>query len=351
MSEIRYDRLKDRYVIVEPGRAKRPFEKFEIKKFEKSYESIFAYGKEHLTPPEIYAVREDGSKPNSPGWKIRVIPNKYPALKNEIFRKNKKCIFESFNGYGFHEIVIETPDICKQFESFTIDEFYLLLKTYQKRLNSLYENEYIQYVHIFKNRGYEAGASILHSHSQILALPYIPTQIKTILNQSEKYFSKKNRCLLCDEIKCEQKEKSRVIYENEKYILYAPFASFYPYEMKIVPKNHFSDFGKCDKKDIKLLSEIFKEAFLRLEKIAKEIPFNLILVSLPKKTDEAEKYFHWHFEILPRINIFGGFEHGTLDTINVVEPEKAAEFLKNIKVGHEKSIAGFGNITYRYKKE
>jgi len=351
VSEIRYDRLKDRYVIIEPGRAKRPFEKFEIKKFKKSYESIFSYGKESLTPPEIYAVREDSSKPDTPGWKIRVIPNKFPALTDESFNENEKCIFKSINGYGYHEIVVETPDICKQFESFTIDEFYLLLDTYKKRLNSLYEKEHIQYVHIFKNKGYEAGASILHSHSQILALPYIPSQIKTILNQSKKYFAKTDRCLLCDEIECELKEKKRVIFENEKYMLYAPFASFYPYEMKIVPKNHFSDFGAMDKEDIKLLSKIFKEAFLRLENVAKEIPFNLILISLPRRAKDSDKYFHWHFEILPRINIFGGFEHGTLDTINVVEPEKAAEFLKNIKETYEKGAAGFGNITYRYKKE
>ena len=330
MSEIRYDILKDRYAIIEPSRAKRPLEKFEIKRFKKEYDSIFAYGNEKLTPPEIYAVREKGSKPDTPGWKIRVIPNKYPAVKDDILKSIKSCIFEVMSGFGYHEIVIETPDICKQFFDFSEDEFFLVLDTYRKRLNSLYKKKYIQYVHIFKNRGYEAGASLLHSHSQIIALNYIPTQIKIMLNQANKYYKKNHKCLLCEEIRCEKEQKKRVVFENEEFLLYAPYASLYPYQLRIVPKSHFSDYGDLNEKSIYKLSEIFKKAFLGLEDIAKEIPFNLILYTVPKNIGKNE-YFHWFFEIIPRINVYGGFEHGTLDMINVIDPNIAAENLKNSK--------------------
>ena len=322
MGEIRYNFLNDRYVIFSPKRAKRPHIKYKI---DKEHKDIFIYGMEKNTPSEIFAIRKSDSKKDTPGWKVRVIPNRYPAVENNNFEK-KENFYISFNNYGYHEVVIETPDPKKRYKDFSLEEFSLVLEVFKIRLNSLYEKNGIEYVHIFKNCGFEAGASISHSHSQILALPYIPTQQKIIFSQFKKFYKNKNCCYLCEEIKYEIIKSKRVVFQNENFILYAPYASLYPFQLRIVPIKHLRNFGDIDKDLINSLAKIFKNAFLKLEKMEKDIPFNLFLVSSPKKNDNL--FFHWYFEIVPRLNILGGFEYGCLDTINTIFPEEAVKILK-----------------------
>ncbi|WP_200762849.1 DUF4921 family protein [Nitrosophilus alvini] len=329
MPDIRYDPLKNRYSVFSPQRALRPHAGYAKKREKRDYISPFEWGNEHMTPPEIFAIRDDDSRPDTPGWKIRVIPNAYSALeKSENHKKERECIYLHMGGYGYHEIVVETPDKFKQFEDFTIDEVSLLFWVFQKRASFLYTDKNIEYVQIFKNCGEEAGSSILHSHSQIIALPYIPSLTKRMLFQSKEYFSKFGKCLLCDEVECETGEKKRVVYENEKYIVYSPYASFFPYEMRVVSKLHSSDFIKIEKKSLDMLSDAVLSAIVALRRSIADVSYNIIMHILPKSEKDAYKFFHWHVEIVPRLNVWGGFEIGSGSAINSVLPEEAARELK-----------------------
>lgn len=187
-----------------------------------------------------------------------------------------------------------------------------------------------------KNHGKEAGKSIVHSHSQLIALPIIPKLQKTMILQSKKYFYEKERCYLCDEIKTEKNLKIRTIYENDNFIAYCPYASLFPFEIKIAPKFHSHDFTNISDSQLKDLADVLKFSVRKLNKTLINPSFNLILYTSPpirnSITDEEiykglDLYFHWHIEILPRITTLAGFELGTDYYINPTPPEDAAKYL------------------------
>ncbi len=344
MPELRYNRLNDTWVIISKERAKRPHDypvdwRKEVGDIKKC---PFEPGKEHLTPPEVFAIREKGTKPDTPGWKVRIIPNKFPALKpEEDYFRTSEDIYDKMGGFGFHEVIIDTPEHYKHIHHFSVDEIFLMFVAYRERMKQLYREENIFYVQIFKNHGREAGKSLYHSHSQLVALPRIPKRINTQIKQCRKYYIEKERCLICDEIKYELKEQSRVIYDNNRFTVYCPFASAFPFEMRIVPKFHSHDFTTISDED---LMELSKAVFVSVRKLAKlfdDPPFNMILHTTPPKRDipwdanyfyNIEKIFHWYVEIFPRMAIHAGFELGTEFFINPTPPEEAAKYLREKKI-------------------
>ncbi|WP_121170183.1 galactose-1-phosphate uridylyltransferase [Thermovibrio guaymasensis] len=202
-------------------------------------------------PTEKSTDRDPETEPNQLGWKVRVIPNKYPALRIENSPERKGvCIYDTVGGFGAHEIVIDTPDHFKHPHNFTVDEMKLLLFTYKERMSSLYRDLRIKYVLVFKNYGREVGASLSHSHSQIIATPQIPEKVERVVEQSRKYFREKGRCYLCDEIGFEVKELKRVVYENERFIAYCPFYSLFPFEVRVAPRNHQSSFTQVGEEEL-----------------------------------------------------------------------------------------------------
>ncbi len=321
MNEIRYDFLNDLYVVISPERAKRPHE---IKEKETENTDIkncpFEYGNEDKTPPAVFTI-EDGGK-----WKVRVIPNKYPILSSkEHLESLEDCLSIKMGGYGFHEVIIETPEHFKKPFQFQVCELKDVLTAYQERMKNLYRNKNIKYVHIFKNYKPEAGSSLSHPHSQLIALPFIPEKIQTQLNQLLKYREEKNICFLCDEIKCELDENKRVLFESKNFLVYCPFASNFPFKIRIIPKKHQHTFLSIDEDVKEELAQNLIKAFSLLNNYLHDPPFNLVLYSLASNKEEI---YHWYMEIIPRITTLGGFEIGTQIYTNIVSPEDAVKLLK-----------------------
>lgn len=343
MSEIRYNFLKDTYTIISVERSKRPHD-FTISIYEEETTDIskcpFEYGNEDKTPPEIFSIRPDGSPPNTPGWLVRVFPNKYPALRIEnqpIYEGYH--MFDKIGGFGAHEVIVETPDHFKHTHDFEEKDFINMFIAFRERIKSLYQDLRIKYVHVFKNHGKEAGKSLVHSHSQLIALPIIPKQQLTMIKQTKKYYQQKGRCYLCDEIKTEINLAERVVYENEDFVSYCPYASLYPFEVKIAPKFHSHDFTTITDEKLKTLADVLKFTVRKLHKTLINPPFNMILHTAPPYREDyidrtiyeqLDKHFHWHIDILPRIATLAGFELGTDYYINPTMPEEAARFLREV---------------------
>jgi len=344
MPELRYNRLNDTWVIISKERAKRPHDypinwRKEIGDINKC---PFEPGKEYLTPPEVFAIREEGTTPNSPGWKVRVIPNKFPALRPDAdFYRISEDIYDKMGGFGYHEVIIDTPDHYKHIQDFSIEEIFLLLSTFRERMKQLYYKNNIYYVQIFKNHGREAGKSLYHSHSQLIALPRIPKRINTQINQCRHYYREKERCLLCDEVQYELKQQTRIIHDSNRFIIYAPFASAFPFEMRIIPKPHKHNYTKTTDEELKEMAETLWIAVKKLFLLLNDPPFNLILHTAPPIRDipwdpnyfhNIDKLFHWYLEISPRITALAGFELGTEYFINPTPPEEAARYLREKKI-------------------
>ncbi len=344
MSEFRYNRLKDTWSIIAEERAKRPHD-YATHVHEEEVGDVkrcpFEYGNEFMTPPEIFAIREEGTAPDTPGWKVRVIQNKYPAVSPETpDNREFECIYDKVSGFGSHEVIIDTPDHFKHIQNFEDEDFKNIFIAYKHRILELSKDERIRYIHIFKNHGREAGKSLVHSHSQLIATPMIPKAIDTQINQCRKYFMEKGRCLICDEVKLELELKTRIVHENEYFVVYCPYASLYPFEVRITTKFHSFDFTSVvEKPFLDSLIDAVKTAVRRLHKTLINPPFNMVLYNTPPKREipqnptyfyNIEKFNHWYIEILPRIAILAGFELGTGYHINPTPPEHAARYLREV---------------------
>ncbi len=342
MSELRYNYLADTWVVIAPERERRPHDYPTHVYEEKSDPSKcpFEPGHEHMTPAEIFAIREPGSQPNGPGWKVRVIPNKYPAFKIETTPYRRAYgIYDVVGGFGAHEVVIDTPDHFKHLQNFSRQELKLILLTYRERMKSLYGDSRIRYVLVFKNHGKDAGKSLVHSHSQIIATPQIPKLVDTVISQSRRYFKQKRRCYLCDEIEFELSEAKRIVYENELFIVYCPFASELPFKLRIAPKHHSSDFSKISDRELELLADAVQISAKKLHKTLINPPFNIVIHTRPPQRptpwqpdyfDGMDEFFHWYMDFLPRIAIQAGFELGSGYYINPTSPETAAKYLREV---------------------
>jgi UDPglucose--hexose-1-phosphate uridylyltransferase len=324
MSEFRKDPLHNKWVLSVPTRGKRPhaFSYEEVSEEKKYIKNCpFCEGNEFMTPPETDSLRNTG-KPNKPGWQVRVFPNKYPALNGEIkiISASANKIPDVVEGYGYHEIIAETPSHKKDIYSMKKEELILILKMYRKRYKIFKRKKNIKSVFIFKNHGHAAGASLSHSHSQILALPIIPPFIE----EETGAIKKAKSCIYCHLIE-EAFQNNRVLLENSDFIAIAPHASEYPYQLLVLPKKHQGFFEEIDDKQLILLSDVIMEIFSRYNKLLGKIPFNYFF-----NTPSLNKG-HWNIQIMPKLIISAGFEKGTGISINPIPPEDAILELKRIK--------------------
>jgi len=333
MAELRKDPVIGRWVIISTERGKRPsdFTVEESVKIE-SKACPFCEGNEVMTPPEILSYRKDGTGPNSPGWWIRVVPNKFPALRIEgELGKRGKGIYDVMNGVGAHEVIIETPEHIDDvffLEQKVVEE---VIWVYRDRMIDLMKDPRFEYVLIFKNKGRVAGASLDHSHSQVIATPVVPKRVEEEMEGSKKYFDFKGRCVFCDIINQEIESKERLLWEDENFISFCPFASRFPYEMGILPKRHYSDFRKINQTEVRSLAWMFKRCIESLNRILPNVPYNYIIHTSPSEQQDLD-YYHWHLEIMPRITRIAGFEWGTGFYINYVPPEEAVKHLKQEEI-------------------
>lgn len=329
MPELRKDPVLGRWIIISRERQKRPTDFLIDEPKVIGGFCPLCPGNESSTPPEIVALRNGTpSTSNTPDWQVRVVPNKYPALIIEgALDKQGVGLYDRMNGIGAHEVIIETPGHNDLFAEIPLSHMSLVFKAFRDRLNDLQRDERFRYVMIFKNHGKAAGASLEHSHSQLIALPVLPRMIVSELSGAESYYHYKDRCIFCDIIRQEVEQEVRVVCQNDSFICIAPFAPRTPFEMWILPKVHSS--GYCNLNDSSLfdLSQVFSECLRRLNCCIPGVPYNFVLHTQPLRSGEL-KHYHYHFEIVPKLTSIAGFEWGTGFYINPLPPEEAAKFLR-----------------------
>ncbi|MGQ9628867.1 MAG: galactose-1-phosphate uridylyltransferase [bacterium] len=333
MPELRKDPVTSRWVIISTERGKRPTDfVFEDEMPRRGGFCPFCRGNEGRTPPEILAYREPGTAPNGPGWWIRVVPNRFPALEREgELNREGVGVYDKMNGIGAHEVVVETPDHSKTLEDLEIRYVEEVIWAYRDRMIELAKEPHLRYILIFKNQGSAAGASLEHTHSQIIATPSVPRRVLDELKGGEQYYKFRERCVYCDMIRQEISTRARVISENQDFISFAPFASRFPFETWILPKKHDDMFENCQKQEVSSLAPILKETLRRIDRVLGNPPFNYVIHTSPCK-EGGLPYYHWHIEIMPRITKVAGFEWGTGFYINPTPPEDAAKFLRDAEL-------------------
>jgi len=332
MSELRRDPITGRWNIFNTDEPLGP-EDFEVERHEPSGATCpFCVGNEPLTPPEIYAIRPSASSPNSPGWQLRVVPNKFPALRieGELGRRGLG-LFDLSNGIGAHEVIIETPDHQKHMADLSTQELAQVLEAFKARSLDLRGDRRLKYTLLFKNFGRSAGASLEHSHSQLIALPIVPKRVLEELKGSGRYFEFRERCPFCDMLRQELEEDERIICDNKGFLAFCPFVSSFPFEIWILPQTHNSDFASTSLEALHDLARMLKEVLLRLRMALSDPSYNFIIQTSPIEPREREEY-HWHLELIPKLTKMAGFEWGTGFYINPTPPELAAKVLREVSL-------------------
>jgi UDPglucose--hexose-1-phosphate uridylyltransferase len=281
----------------------------------------------------------EGSPPDGSGWKVRVVPNKFPALsREEDMGEPMEGMYERMNGVGAHEVIIETPEHDKRLERHTPESLSLVLDTYRQRLIELNRDARFRYVIIFKNEGEQAGASLSHAHSQLIATPVTPKRVREELIGAREYYESKGRCIFCDIIREERTGKQRIVEESEDFIAFCPFASRFPYETWVLPKKHSPDYQTLTGEELLGLARILIGTMRRLSEVLNRPQYNYILhtgpvrYAMPGYWTTLDMDWHWHIEIMPRVTDIAGFEWGTGYYINPTLPEEAARYMREVKV-------------------
>lgn len=324
MAEIRRDLLKNNWVAIAPESALKPHD-FPIKR--RGIDTIgnpvycpFCEGHEGATPPEILAVRENGSAPDTPGWSIRVVPNKFAVFKLEGgLEKFHNGIYQNLSGIGSQEVVVEDPRHGTDMHDFSSIKIAQVLRVWQQRYLGLSADPRIKYIQIYKNRGIFAGASQEHSHSQLMGLPFVPRCNDGIVD-----FYKRNRqCVLCAILEEERKSALRVVHESDKFLLVCPYASRFSYETWIIPKRHCEHFGDISEAEIGDLADICWSYLRMLVDTLQDPAYNLIINTAPVNAGHQPGY-HWFLEMNPRLLVTTGVDIATGIYTNPVAPELAA---------------------------
>lgn len=332
MPELRKDPVTDRWVIISTERGNRPLDFVEEKEKRRTDFSPFAAGNEAMTPPEIYAIRPDNSPPNTPGWTLRVVPNKYPALKVEgELNRQGEGIFDMMNGVGAHEVIIETPDPQKNLVDLENSAVQDVFRVFKERILDLKKDIRLKYAIVFKNKGFAAGASLEHSHSQLIATPIIPKTVSEELHGAGTYYELKERCIFCDIIRQEIKDDVRLVYEEELFVAVEPFAPRFPFETWVLPKKHFSHYESIDGEHLLHLAMTMKTVLQKINAALRSPAYNFLIHTAPMQ-DKPLAHYHWHLEFMPKLTKVAGFEWGTGFYINPTSPEDAARYLKEISV-------------------
>ena len=330
MSELRFDPISQQYVVFAPDRMNRPHAFKGISELPSDLPNPFAEGNEFQTPGEVYASRREGSFPDQPGWEVRVIPNLYPAFEpTSVLLGPSHPLYPSVPGVGGHEVLIETRDPRIPFEKLTSEAMVHFFEALQNRFNYWKNQTGIESVYLFKNSGAIAGASLPHSHSQLVALPIIPPRFEKINRYYQDYFQKYNRSYSDVLIEEELKLKSRIVWESESIVAFCPYVSRFPYEVVFFPRESIADFGMNSQKILFELAEAVRTVFAKIEAAARpQFPYNLFLQQLPVRVKNTQ-WFRWSLEVYPRVGGVAGFETGTGMWMNSVLPEVAAERIRN----------------------
>lgn len=332
MPDLRKDPIVGRWVIIATDRAKRPQDFGHEQTIRIGGFCPFCQKNEDKTPPEILAYREPHTSPNDDGWRVRVVPNKFPALQVEgALDKRGDGIYDLMNGVGAHEVIIECPHHEVSMARLSIENIREVLWVYRDRLVDLKRDPRLVHGLIFKNVGALAGASLEHSHSQLIVTPVVPVSIGEEMNGSLEFFNYRGRCIYCDMIQQELATGTRIVLDTPNFVVFCPFASRFPFETWVLPKQHSSHYENIPRQGVEEMGLVLKTILMKLESALDEPPYNYIIHTAPFDTKEVPHY-HWHLEIIPRMTRIAGFEWGSGFYINPVLPEQAAAFLRETDV-------------------
>lgn len=330
MPELRKDPVTGRWVIIATERSRRPSD------FLRNPVTIqggrfcpFCPGNEQKTPPEVLAYR-NGSEPNSAGWNLRVVPNKFPALRveGELDREGEG-IYDKMNGIGAHEVIIESPEHDRTLADLPEKRIEELFWAFRDRVLDLKKDRRLRYILLFKNHGEAAGASLEHTHSQIIALPVVPKRVQEEIDGARRYFEFKERCIYCDILRQETADGERVILETDHFIAISPYAPRFPFETWIIPRAHGSHYENSATASIQNLGWMTRTVLRKLDRVLERPAYNFVIHTAPSQEGEMMHY-HWHIEIIPKLTKVAGFEWGTGFYINPTPPEESAKFLREV---------------------
>ncbi|MDP2078173.1 MAG: UTP--glucose-1-phosphate uridylyltransferase [Sulfuricurvum sp.] len=336
MSEIRYNRMYDTHVIIAPERLHRPECEIDLKAIESSDICPFCEGNESMTPPEIFAIRGDETFANEGGWKTRVVPNLYKAVKIETPYQHHYGMFEYWEGFGAHEIVIDTPTHHISMMQWNVSEVGFWLKTLRERSGDLRRDHRIAYLSLFKNEGYLSGSTQTHSHTQIIGLPIIPREDAQRYRREYEHYKATGKAMLELMVHQEEEDGTRIVSKKGDFTAYCPYASAYPFEVMISSQKELGQIDSLSDPSIEDISQLLLSTLKRLERQLGCFHFNLCVLTPPLQEgtigyDEfgsIDKYSRFAIRIMPRLYRHGGFEVNTGVLINPVVPEIAAKLLR-----------------------
>ena len=331
MPELRKDPISRRWVIISTERAARPTDfKHESVAPNDIDRCPFCEGRESQTPPELFAYRRPGTGRDTPGWRVRVVSNKFPALRIEGHTDRARVgIYTRMDGVGAHEVIVETTEHHSHLGLLPVDHVADVIRAYLQRYRDLRNDPRFEYALLFRNHGRTAGASLSHPHSQLIALPVVPNRAAHELDAAVRYFGKQGQCIYCALLAQEREARERVVWQNEHFIALEPYASRFPFETWILPKAHQADFGALRPELEQPMAQALRETLYRLHTCLSNPPYNFIIHTIPYR-EEAEHAYHWHLEIIPRLTQVAGFEWGSGFYINTVAPENAARYLRDV---------------------
>lgn len=343
VAEYRRDALSGAWVIISKERSQRPHDIEEIVQENVGVKCPFCKGNERLATPATATYFQDGSSVTAADtfpitgrrrrqeWQVRVIPNKYPAVDPKAGAENAsetpQSLFESQPGLGIHEVIVESPDHVTSFGELTAKQAELTLRAYQDRLRALSQEPQIGYAQVFKNVGAAGGASLEHSHSQILATKIVPSRIAARVQRCADYKAQTGRRLVSDLIEAERAHGARMIAEFEGIAVLCPFASRFPFEVWLAPVSTQARFEEASPAKIIALAQLLQRVVAAFEQLFPRPAYNFCLDTAPferNAKDSISDSYHWRLEVFPRLAKAAGFEWATGDFINIVPPEDAA---------------------------
>jgi len=330
MAEFRKDPITGRWVIIAAQRAHRPRQLGAASDARQDEPCPFCAGNEAMTPPELWAARDANTRADTPGWNVRVVPNKYPAVQSTgQWSTEGNSFYESRSGIGAHEVIVESPNHAIDIGALSEHEIANVLRAYRERMRALRTERRWRYLLVYKNQGDRAGATLEHIHSQLIALPHVPRDAADELNGALAHYSATKCCIYCEIIERETGEPQRVVFSHENFIALCPFAPRFAYETWLLPKTHAAAFEKSSDQDLLGCGRALHEIVARLNRALDNPPFNYFLHSAPTD-DSAGRHYHWHWEILPQLSRAAGFELASGSHINSVAPEDAAKLLRDV---------------------
>ena len=329
MPEFRQDPVTGRWVIIAPARNARP-RYIEIPSDQKRSEPCpFCAGNESMTPPEVWAARYANTKPNSPGWRVRVVPNKYPALQNSGERFAKKDgLYQALSGLGVHEVIIESPEHVVNMSALREEQIVDILCAYRARLRILKNDRRWGYLLIYKNHGERAGATFEHVHSQLVAMSFVPREAQDEIDGIHRHFESTRRCIYCDIIKSESEHGERLVFKSDRFLALCPFAPRFGYETWIFAKKPCGRFRANLRPGHYCPSQNLARVYRETKPGYRQITVQFGDPQRAQRTIYDQRY-HWHMEILPQITRAAGFEWGTGVHMNSVAPEHAARLFRD----------------------